>query len=50
MFNILAISVSLRPDSANTRVLRAAALLAPPEVEISVYGGLGTLPHSRGGL
>lgn len=41
----LAISGSLRQVSKNTALLRAAALLAPPDVEIVVYGGLGELPH-----
>jgi chromate reductase len=42
---ILAISGSLRAVSSNTALLRAAAQLAPPGIEISVYGGLGDLPH-----
>src|SRR5204862_2316935 len=42
---ILAISGSLRAVSSNTALLRAAAILAPPGVEIDVYGGLGDLPH-----
>lgn len=42
---ILAISGSLRAASSNTALLRAAALLAPEGVEITVYGGLGELPH-----
>lgn len=41
---ILAISGSLRAASANTRIVEALALLAPPGIEVSVYGGLGTLP------
>lgn len=45
MIRILAISGSLRPDSTNTRLLRAAAMLTPREVEISLYPGLGALPH-----
>jgi NAD(P)H-dependent FMN reductase len=42
---LLAISGSLRTVSLNTRLLRAAALLAPQGVEIEVYKGLGNLPH-----
>ena len=42
---ILAISGSLRAVSSNTALLRAAARLAPPGVEIELYGGLGDLPH-----
>ena len=42
---ILAISGSLRAASTNTAALRAAATLAPEGVEISLYGGLGDLPH-----
>jgi chromate reductase len=42
---ILAISGSLRAVSSNTALLRAAALLAPPGMEISLYEGLGDLPH-----
>ena len=42
---LFAISGSLRAASANTTVLRAAARLAPNTVEISLYGGLGDLPH-----
>jgi chromate reductase, NAD(P)H dehydrogenase (quinone) len=41
---ILAISGSLRKVSSNTTLLRAAALLAPAGVEISLYGGLADLP------
>jgi chromate reductase, NAD(P)H dehydrogenase (quinone) len=42
---ILAISGSLRVVSSNTALLRAATSLAPEGVEISLYGGLGDLPH-----
>lgn len=41
---ILAISGSLRRASSNTALLRAAAALAPPEIEIIVYEELGSLP------
>ncbi len=42
---ILAISGSLRANSSNTAVLRAAALLAPSGVEVVLYSGLAGLPH-----
>lgn len=42
---ILAISGSLRAASSNSAILRAAAMLAPPGVEIAIYGGIGALPH-----
>ena len=45
MTRILAISGSLRSRSSNTSLLQAAALLAPDGVEITVYRGLGNLPH-----
>ena len=43
--NLLAISGSLRADSSNTRLLRALAILAPDAVAVSLYDGLGSLPH-----
>lgn len=42
---ILAISGSLRAVSSNTALVQAAALLAPPNVEVILYTGLGELPH-----
>jgi NAD(P)H-dependent FMN reductase len=42
---ILAISGSLKAGSSNTALLRAAALLTPEGVEITLYDGLGELPH-----
>jgi chromate reductase len=42
---ILAISGSLRKFSSNTTLLRAAALLVPEGVEVSLYRGLADLPH-----
>ncbi len=42
--DILALSGSLRAASENTRVLRAAARLAPAHVRVTVYSGLGELP------
>jgi chromate reductase, NAD(P)H dehydrogenase (quinone) len=41
---ILGISGSLRRDSHNTRLLRAAASALPPEVELVTYDGLRELP------
>src|SRR6478609_7185433 len=41
---IIAISGSLRADSSNTAVLRAAARLAPPGVEIVLFEGIADLP------
>jgi chromate reductase len=45
VIKILAISGSLRSQSSNTNVLRAATMLAPEGVSISLYDGLGNLPH-----
>jgi len=42
--NILALSGSLRAASENTRLLRALACLAPAEMQVVVYSGLGELP------
>lgn len=41
----LAISGSLRAASSNTVLLRAAVALAPSDVEITLYDGLGELPY-----
>ncbi len=41
---VLAISGSLRAASINSALLRAAARLAPPEVEVTVLAGVGSLP------
>jgi chromate reductase, NAD(P)H dehydrogenase (quinone) len=41
---ILAISGSLRAQSTNTTLLLAATRLAPPDVQIDLYKGLGDLP------
>ena len=43
--NILAISGSLRAHASNTAVLEAARHLAPPGMRVSVYWGIGALPH-----
>src|SRR6516164_8753219 len=44
MLRILGISGSLRRGSHNTNLLRAAAELLPPGVELEVYDGLRELP------
>jgi NAD(P)H-dependent FMN reductase len=44
MIHLLAMSGSLRRASNNTRLLRAAADLAPAGVDIRLYEGLGGLP------
>ena len=41
---ILAVSGSLRADSHNTSLLRAAAEAAPEGVEVELWDGLGDLP------
>jgi chromate reductase, NAD(P)H dehydrogenase (quinone) len=42
--NILAISGSLRAASINSALLRAIARLAPPDIHVELYQGLGNLP------
>jgi chromate reductase, NAD(P)H dehydrogenase (quinone) len=42
---ILAISGSLRVSSSNTAILRSIAKLAPINIQLSIYEGLGNLPH-----
>jgi NAD(P)H-dependent FMN reductase len=44
-FSILAISGSLRARSSNTEILHAAAMLAPASVTVTLFAGLGGLPH-----
>ena len=41
---VLAISGSLRKASLNTALLRAIARIAPSEIEVALYCGLGDLP------
>ena len=41
---VLGISGSLRRDSYNTQLLRAAAELAPDTVELELYDGLAAIP------
>ncbi len=45
LMRILAISGSLRAASSNSRLIAALALLAPADVEVVIYRGLGELPH-----
>lgn len=42
--DVLALSGSLRTGSINTALLRAASRLAPPEISVTVWDGLGRLP------
>jgi chromate reductase, NAD(P)H dehydrogenase (quinone) len=42
---VLALSGSLRAVSSNSSLLRAAALLAPPDIRVTIYDGLADLPH-----
>ena len=42
---IIAISGSLRAESSNAALLRAAARVAPSGVEVVAYEGMGELPH-----
>jgi chromate reductase, NAD(P)H dehydrogenase (quinone) len=42
---ILAISGSLRANSSNTSLLRAIVRLSLDRVEMSIYPGIGDLPH-----
>lgn len=42
---VVAISGSLRAGSSNGALLRAAAALAPPGMELVFYEDLGSLPH-----
>jgi NAD(P)H-dependent FMN reductase len=45
VIRLLAISGSLRAVSTNTALLEAAVLLAPPGMTITLYDGIGDLPH-----
>ena len=45
MITIVAISGSLRANSTNTAILRAISKLAPDNIDISIYEGIGNLPH-----
>ncbi len=43
--HVIALSGSLRAASVNTALLRAAAVLAPPGVVVTLYEEMGSLPH-----
>jgi len=45
ILRVLAISGSLRAKSINTAVLQAVQSLAQPDVAVTLYRGLGDLPH-----
>lgn len=42
---VLALSGSLRGASSNSAILRVAAMVAPPGIEVEVYRGLDALPY-----
>ena len=42
---ILALSGSLKANSHSTALVRALAAMAPADMEVAVYDGLGDLPH-----
>jgi len=44
VFNILALSGSLRKKSYNTAVIRALRKIAPDDISVVVYDGLGEIP------
>ncbi|HEY0528267.1 MAG TPA: NADPH-dependent FMN reductase [Gemmatimonadaceae bacterium] len=44
-YRVLAISGSLRAQSSNTDALRAAAMVAPPSIKVTLFEGVGSLPH-----
>src|SRR4051794_11781334 len=43
--SILAVSGSLRSNSSNTFILKAIIAIAPVQVHIYMYNGIGDLPH-----
>ncbi|MBC8154326.1 MAG: NAD(P)H-dependent oxidoreductase [Bacteroidetes bacterium] len=43
--HIVAISGSLRANSTNTKLIRAAVALAPADTTATLYAGLDALPH-----
>ncbi|MDQ2834206.1 MAG: NAD(P)H-dependent oxidoreductase [Acidobacteriota bacterium] len=45
MFHILAISGSLRRDSSNASLLKAAAMVAPKGIEVVLSNDIARLPH-----
>jgi len=48
--HILAISGSLRKSSSNGAIINAIAAMAPANVKVTLYDGLGNLPHFDPGL
>jgi NAD(P)H-dependent FMN reductase len=44
-YRVLAISGSLRAQSSNTDALRAAAMVGAPSIEVTLFEGVGSLPH-----
>jgi len=44
-FQVLAISGSLRAASTNSALLATAALLGGPDISVTVFDGMGALPH-----
>jgi NAD(P)H-dependent FMN reductase len=42
---LLAISGSLRRESSNTAMLRAMAAVAPDDIAVTLFDGIGALPH-----
>lgn len=47
---ILAISGSLRKSSSNGAIISAITAMAPADVKVTLYDGLGNLPHFDPGL
>lgn len=45
MRRLVAVSGSLRSASANTTLLRVAIALAPPDIVLTLYEGVGALPQ-----
>lgn len=45
LVRVLGVSGSLRIGSSHTEVLRAATLVAPPNVSVVLFAGLAELPH-----
>jgi chromate reductase len=45
MMRILAMSGSLRAGSTSTTLVRAIATMAAKDMEVTIYDGLGDLPH-----
>jgi len=45
MYTVLAISGSLRSTSSNAAIIRAAARLAPPGLQVVAHDSIAALPH-----